>query len=436
VVDSLYEAGYPHRCHFSSLDGALNFSMSQLPLFQSLMWSVSDLTQYLRELLEGDELLQDIWVQGEVSNFSQPSSGHVYFTIKDASASLRCVMWRTAVLRQAFLPNEGDAVRVHGSLSIYEAAGQYQLYADLIQPAGEGALYQEFLFLKEKLEAEGLFDPRRKRPVPERPRRIGIVTSPTGAALRDILKTLQRRYPLAEAILAPTAVQGVEAPQGIIAALEVLNRSFAPDVILLARGGGSIEDLWAFNDERVARAIAASRAPVITGVGHETDFTVADFVSDLRAPTPTAAAELATPDRQDLLASIRDIHGRLESAIKMAFHNRRWEIKTLVGRLRLKSPRWRIMSDRQRVDDLIRRVGKSIEHHLELQRTHASALEQRLLALSPASILGRGYAVVSHLDGRLVRSVAQVATGDTLHVQVSDGDFLVEVSPEENETKK
>jgi exodeoxyribonuclease VII large subunit len=410
--------------------------MSQLPLFQSLMWSVSDLTQYLRELLEGDEMLQDIWVQGEVSNFSRPSSGHLYFTLKDASASLRCVMWRSAASRQVYLPREGDAIRVHGSLSIYEAAGQYQLYADLIRPAGEGVLYQEFLRLKDSLEAEGLFDPQRKRPIPERPQRIGIVTSPTGAAVRDMLQTLQRRYPLAEVILSPTAVQGAEAPQGIITALEVLNRLFAPDVILLARGGGSIEDLWAFNDERVARAIAASQAPVITGVGHETDFTIADFVSDLRAPTPTAAAELATPSRQDLQAFIRELEERLGSTVEAAISNRRWEIESLAGRLRMKSPRWRVDSDRQRVDDLLRRAGRSMQHFLTLQRTQSSAMAQRLSALSPTSILGRGYAVVSHLDGRLVRSVAHVAIGDALRVQVSDGDFPVEVSAHDNEAEK
>ncbi len=405
--------------------------MNRLPLFQSLMWTVTDLTRYLRELLEGDELLQEIWVQGEVSNFSRPSSGHLYFTLKDSSASLRCVMWRSAAARQAYLPREGDAVRVHGSMGVYEVAGQYQLYADLIQPAGEGALYQEFLRLKDRLEGDGLFEPERKRPVPERPGRIGIVTSPTGAALRDMLKTLQRRYPLAEIILAPTAVQGVDAPQGIIDALEVLNSRYLPDVILLARGGGSIEDLWAFNDERVARAIAASAAPVITGVGHETDFTIADFVSDLRAATPTAAAELAAPSRLDLLVSIQDFKQRLEGTIREILANKRWEANSLAGRLRLKSPSWRVSSDRQRLDDLLHRLAVSLDHSLELQRSQISALSQRLHSLSPASILERGYAAVTHLDEKLVRSTAQVSAGDTLHVRVSDGSFLVEVAPGE-----
>ena len=220
--------------------------MSQLPLFSpnaSAFWTITDLTRYLRELFESDEVLQDVWVQGEVSNFSRPASGHLYFTLKDSSASLRCVMWRNAAMRQSFIPRDGDALEAHGAISIYEAGGQYQLYADIFRPAGEGALYQEFLRLKALLEAEGLFDPERKHPIPYRPVRIGIVTSPTGAALQDMLNTIRRRYPLAEVILAPTPVQGDEAPSGIITALHDIVRLANPDVIILARGGGSIEDL-------------------------------------------------------------------------------------------------------------------------------------------------------------------------------------------------
>ncbi len=258
-------------------------------------WTVSNLTRHLRQLLEGDPDLQGIWVEGEISNLSRPASGHIYFTLKDSAAALRCVMWKTDASRLRVNLQEGMAIEAHGSLGIYEVAGQYQLYADILRPVGEGALFQEFLRLKALLEAEGLFDPARKRAIPSSPRRIGIVTSSTGAALRDILNTLRRRMPLAEVILAPTPVQGEEAPLKIVAALRSLNRVVKPDVILLARGGGSIEDLWAFNDERVVRAISrVPGAPVITGVGHETDFTLADFAADLRAPTPTAAAELAT----------------------------------------------------------------------------------------------------------------------------------------------
>jgi exodeoxyribonuclease VII large subunit len=407
--------------------------MNQLPLFQSLLWSVTDLTRYIRELFEGDDLLQDVWVQGEVSNLSRPSSGHVYFTLKDASATLRCVMWRSTVQRQLSLPRDGDAVQVHGSLNVYEAGGQYQLYVDLIRPAGEGALYQEFLRLKARLEAEGLFDPSCKRPIPAWPRRIGVVTSPSGAALRDILNTLRRRFPLAEVVIAPTPVQGAEAPAGIVAALKAINRLVLPDVILLARGGGSIEDLWAFNDEQVARAIVASPAPVICGVGHETDFTIADFASDLRAPTPTAAAELATPDRMDLLDSLSAIQTRLERTIQASLNNLRWSLDTLDRRLQQRSPLWMIASGRQRLDDLLHRVAVSLDHSLALHKVRIRGLEQSLSALSPTAILERGYAVVSHQDGRTVRQVNQVASDDLLTVRVSDGEFSARVSPDDDQ---
>jgi exodeoxyribonuclease VII large subunit len=401
--------------------------MTQLPLFQPPSWSVTDLTRYLRNLLVGDEALGDVWVTGEVSNFSRPSSGHLYFTLKDASAALRCVMWRNTAIRQEFLPRDGDSIEVHGAIDVYEAGGVYQLYADAIRPVGEGALYQEFLRLKARLEVEGLFDPARKRPLPQWPHRIGVVTSPTGAALRDILNTLQRRYPLAQVVLAPTPVQGVEAPGGIVAALRDVNRLSHPDVIILARGGGSIEDLWAFNDESVARAIVASEAPVITGVGHETDFTIADFASDLRAPTPTAAAEMATPNRLDLLASLDELAQRLDRAVQAMLDARRWSLNERANRLRLYSPAARLRGDRQRIDELARRTGMALAHRLLLSRTRLAGLEQRLDSLNPMAVLGRGFAVVSRSDGSVVRSVAQVSSGDALDVRVTDGSFAARV---------
>jgi exodeoxyribonuclease VII large subunit len=404
--------------------------MSQLPLFSPRIpasWSVSDLTRYLRELLESDELLQDVWVQGEVSNFSRPASGHLYFTLKDSSASLRCVMWRNAVIRQSTLPHDGDAIEVHGVISVYEAGGQYQLYADIIRPAGEGALYQEFLRLKALLEAEGLFDQQRKRPIPPKPTRIGIVTSPTGAALQDILNTLRRRYPLVEVVLAPTPVQGEEAPLGIITALHDIVRVANPDVIILARGGGSIEDLWAFNDERVARAITASPVPVITGVGHEIDFTIADFVSDLRAPTPTAAAELATPNQADLRLDLSEMNEHLNRLLQTCQSDLRWTLKELQSHLDRNSPLTRIQSDIQRVDELDHRLGAIIQHRLQLAQTHLTGLIQHMTALSPTAVLERGYAIVTNQVGQTISHVGQVHTGEALEVQVSDGDFNVHV---------
>jgi exodeoxyribonuclease VII large subunit len=327
----------------------------------------------------------------------------------------------------AYRPRDGDAVEVHGMISIYEAGGQYQLYADQIRPLGEGALYQEFMRLKARLEAEGLFDEQRKRPIPSRPRRIGIVTSPTGAALRDMLNTLRRRYPLVEVFLAPSPVQGEEAPPEIVKGLQVLNRVVAPDVILVGRGGGSIEDLWAFNDERVARAIAASQAPVISGVGHQTDFTIADFVADLRAPTPTAAAELATPDRADLKLTIEELSQRLAHASLARSNRFRWSLTHLANRLDRLSPATKIQSDRQRLDELTSRTHRALSHRMKLQSARLAGIDQRLAALNPQSILGRGYAVVSQSDGTLVRQVSQVVPGDHLNVKVSDGEFPAEV---------
>lgn len=400
------------------------FPLSFLP---AVPWSVTDLTRYIRQLLEEDETLQDVWVQGEISNFSRPASGHLYFTIKDSGAALRCVMWRSQAARLQFVPRDGVAIEAHGVISIYEAGGQYQLYADLLRPAGEGALYQEYLRLKARLEAEGLFDPMRKRPVPTWPRCIGIITSLTGAALRDMLNTLTRRYPIARVVLAPTQVQGEEAPPGIVAAFELLNRLVQPDVILLARGGGSIEDLWAFNDERVARAIAASTAPVICGVGHETDFTIADFVADLRAPTPTAAAELAVPDQTELRANLADLAERLRRAALGNIADLRWTLSAARSRLLLFSPRPRLLSGQQRVDELAYRLRTAYEHRLSIESTHLQGLTHQLASLSPRAVLERGFAILFDSDGHPLHSIAQLSPGTHLQAQLHDGSLKARV---------
>jgi exodeoxyribonuclease VII large subunit len=401
--------------------------MNQPPLFSPPVWTVTDLTRYLKDIFESDTLLQDIWVQGEISNLSRPQSGHLYFTIKDGASALRCVMWRTSAARLRIPLRDGQSVEVHGGLSIYEASGQYQLYADLLRPAGEGALYQEFLRLKAALEAEGLFDSERKRPIPRWPRRIGLVTSPTGAALQDMLNTLRRRYPLTEVVLAPTAVQGDEAPGGVISALQALNRCPNVDVIIVARGGGSIEDLWAFNDERVARAICSSAVPVITGVGHETDFTIADFVSDLRAPTPTAAAELASPDRQDLLAATAALTSRLERRMQTIVTERRWELAHLQNRFQSRSPVSQVRTQRQRVDELSRRLTILAAHNLQMHRARLTGIENRLTSLSPLSVLKRGYSILTLPDGRLLTHAAQAASGDVISAHLQDGSLKAQV---------
>jgi exodeoxyribonuclease VII large subunit len=398
--------------------------MNQLPLFTPPTLSVSDLTSYLRNLLLDNELLQDVRVFGEVSNLSQPASGHLYFTLKDASAALRCVMWRSTVQKQKWLPKDGVAIEAHGSIDIYEAGGQYQLYVDRIQPAGEGALYQEFLRLKSRLEAEGLFDAERKKPLPQLSRRIGVVTSPSGAAFQDILNTLQRRYPLVEVILAPTLVQGMEAPTGIVAAINSLVRVASPDVIIIARGGGSIEDLWAFNDERVARTIADCPIPVVTGVGHETDFTIADFCADLRAPTPTAAAEVVTPNKADLLTNLVDLTMRSTQGLQLMIKSRGYELSHINDQLLRLSPLSRLRGDLQHVDELLHRLELGWTHQIQFSRKHIRGLNDRLGAANPTSILNRGYAIVQRLDGEVVRTIQQTRPGEEIDITVSNGQIL------------
>lgn len=400
--------------------------MAQMSLFglASPVLSVSDLTRRVRELLDTDYRLQDVWVGGEVSNVSRPASGHLYFTLKDAGASLRCVMWRPDVARLLTPPRDGEAVEAHGRVSVYEAGGQYQLYADMLRPAGEGVLFQRFLRLKARLEAEGLFDAERKRPLPAWPGRIGLVTSPSGAALRDVLHVLERRFPLAEVTLAPTPVQGEGAPEGIIAALQALNRHVHPDVILLVRGGGSIEDLAAFNDEGVARAMLASRAPVVSGVGHETDFTIADFAADVRAPTPSAAAEIISPDVNTLLEDLRRRRARMSDAMGERLRTHHWGLDEQRLKLRLSSPRAQVANARQRLDDLGSRTLAAVGSGVQLRRVAVGGLIQTLKAVGPTAVLERGYAVVSlKTSGRIVRKRQQAQPGTELEVRVADGTF-------------
>lgn len=400
--------------------------MNQLPLFQPSSLSVSEITRYLRSLMDNDDLLQSVWVQGEISNFSRPSSGHLYFTLKDNSAALRCVMWKSTALRIRFAIQNGLAVEAHGSISIYERDGQYQLYVDALRPAGEGLLYQEFMRLKNRLEAEGLFDPDRKRPLPELPRCIGIVTSPTGAALQDMLNTLRSRYPLAAVLLSPCSVQGEQAPAEIVSALRRLSTTEA-EVILVARGGGSLEDLWAFNDERVVRAIVASPIPVVTGIGHETDFTLADFASDFRAPTPTAAAVHATPDRADLADELAGWQDRLHGAASLLFSQKWQELENTQMRLDRASPGQRVRSERQQLDEWQERSARAVSSLLRLRRANLAGLANRLQALNPEGILKRGFTMVQREDGSLLSSVRQASVGETVDVRFWDGKISTRV---------
>jgi exodeoxyribonuclease VII large subunit len=333
-------------------------------------------------------------------------------------------MWKTSAARLNLAMRDGMEVEVHGKVGVYEPQGQYQLYADQVRPVGEGALYQEFLRLKSMLEAEGLFDPERKRPIPEFPKRIGIVTSATGAALRDMLNTLRRRLPLVEVILSPSPVQGTEAPPAIVKAIRSLNLQ-SLDVLIVARGGGSIEDLWAFNDERVVRAVVASDVPVISGVGHETDFTLCDFAADLRAPTPTAAAELATQTTlDDLQYDLSVYQSRIVSSVVGLVVEQKGVLSSLISELRYVSPERRIQSGMQRVDDLTRRTYSSLLHRVQLQSIHVKGMQRRLESLNPLAVLARGYAVVTNKeDGKVISRVSQVS--DVMNVKVSDGEFEV-----------
>jgi len=391
------------------------------------IFRVGQLVTYLRELLESNSALYDCWLSGEVSNLSQSGSGHYFFTIKDKDAQMRCVLFRQQAIWQTVLPKNGAAVVAHGHVSLYESTGNLQFYVDMLQEEGQGALFLAYEQLKASLEAQGLFADDRKRELPPMPRRIGIVTSPQAAALQDILNVLGRRYPIAEVLLAPTQVQGEGAARQIAGALSALNSlddKEAVDLIIVARGGGSIEELWAFNEEIVARAVYASKAPVISGVGHETDFTIIDYVADLRAPTPSAAAELATPDIEDFKAAVEswrrlmvnDMHGRLAIA---------WdELQSEQSQLQRLSPMWQVSNDRQRLATLASSLQTHLSHRLSIERERVKGAKERLDALSPLQILKRGYAIVRDLDtGDVVSSIGDTKPGHLLEIRVSNGAF-------------
>ncbi len=386
-------------------------------------WTVGQLTAYVRQMFELDYRLRDIDVSGELSNFTRAASGHLYFTLKDATAQLKCVMWRSQAERLRFRPVEGDAVVAHGRMSVYEAGGAYQLYVDYLQPAGRGDLALAFERLKDQLTAEGLFDPERKQPIPRFPRKIGVVTSADAAALRDILNVLQRRNPLVTVLIAPTLVQGDLAPAQIVRALRWLDGRDDIDTILIARGGGSIEDLWAFNDERVARAIAAARHPTISGVGHETDFTIADFVADLRAPTPSAAAELAVPDLSAVGPAIQDMSTLLVEAVRRGLADRHALLRSRVQFLGLLSPQRLLDGDRQQVDVLAARLAVAAQRLLDRRRNRLAVAGAALSAVSPLATLARGFAIIRDADGRFLRSATQAHRGAPITVQLSDGSF-------------
>ncbi len=396
--------------------------------------SVSVLARYLKEVLETDDILQNVWVQGEISGCKTYASGHCYFTLKDAEAQLPCVFFKHARQRSSAPQlRDGMAIAANGSISLYERDGKLQLYVESVELVGEGALFLRFEQLKARLSAEGLFEPERKRSIPEQPSVVGLVTSPDGAALRDMLRVLRTHYPLVQVILSPTLVQGAEAPAAIAAALDRLNEHGEADVIIVARGGGSIEELWAFNEEVVARAIARSRIPVISGVGHETDVTIADFVADARASTPTAAASSAVPDIADLQADLDEKQQILSAIMDDKLERLKERLERAAYDLQRASPKSILNQRRQQIDDLMEILRARMVYLLSLrgERLHGQAL--RLHSLSPLLTIARGYAVVRRdADQAVITSPHQVQPGEQLTIQVRDGFIPVAVRQSHN----
>ena len=434
------------------------------------VWSVSELTTRIRDLLESE--FHDIWVEGEISNCHEAQSGHLYFTLKDARAQVRCVCFRNQFRLLKFRPEDGLHVTVRGSVSVYEPRGEYQIYVEHVEPVGLGALQLAFEQLKKRLEAEGLFDPARKKPLPVLPRRIGLITSPRGAAVRDVVRILRRRFPNVHLILYPVRVQGDGAARDIVEAIGFFNRRQLVDVLLLVRGGGSLEDLWAFNEERVARAIAAATIPIITGVGHETDFTIADFVADVRASTPSAAAEIVVRTRQEFDQHLAQLQQKMTQQIRYLLLERRNRLQELTAHRGFRRLEELLRLYRQQLDEFVARLGQVLQGRLELARRRFTVaqtrmasfdfrariaalrarLEQRSSELrerverlllvrrqrlerlmvqlderSPLRVLDRGYAIVYDAAGNVVRAAEQVGIGDEIAVQLARGRLAAEV---------
>ncbi len=451
--------------------------MSQLPLNlkpQRKVWTVSELTARIRDLLSRN--FTDIWVEGEISNAHAAQSGHLYFTLKDERAQVRCVCFKQQLRTLKFRPEDGLRVIVRGSLSVYDARGEYQIYVENIEPVGLGALQLAFVQLKKRLEAEGLFDPARKKPLPLLPRRIGLVTSPRGAAVRDVVRILRRRFPNVHLILFPVRVQGEGAAAEIVEALKYFNRKRLADVVILARGGGSLEDLWAFNEEIVARAIAASLIPVISGVGHETDFTIADFVADVRASTPSAAAEIVVQTRREFDKHIADLRETLAQQIRYRILALSRRVHELSARRGFRRPLDLLRQQRQRADEYTSRLALGLRARLEQARKRFTSAHVRIVSFdfrakigrlrirlerrsadlgvraerflrakrerverlrlqleerSPLRVLERGYSIAYDTAGNVLRSAEQVALGDAVGIQLHRGRLTTEVKKKE-----
>ena len=390
---------------------------------EPLIATVSQLNAYMKRLVEGQNALGDIWIKGEISNFKEHYSGHLYITLKDDGGVLKAVMFKSAAMGLTFKPEDGMRVLARGRIGVYEQSGTYQLYINEMTPDGVGELYIAYEKLKKRLSEEGLFDEKKKKPIPKYPEKIGVVTATTGAAVRDIINVITRRYPYCEIVIYPSLVQGAGAKENIVEAIEYFNEHNLCDTLIVGRGGGSIEDLWAFNEEEVARAIYASKIPIISAVGHETDFTIADFVADLRAPTPSAAAEIAVPSQLELSAAISSMLGR----IKTAEINYIKKLRLTSEKLKPKNPQSIIDDMRQRCDNMLHQAEKSFRLTAAEKRKIMSELCGKLDAMSPLAVLNRGYAIAEGEDRKVIRKTADLQVGKIFKLTLSDGSRRCEV---------
>jgi exodeoxyribonuclease VII large subunit len=417
----------PMQREFFDPPSAAKAGTPEAPAATRSIYSVSDLNREVRVLLESG--IGNVWVQGELSNLSRPSSGHWYFSLKDGDAQLRCCMYRTRNILSRFAPREGQMLLARGRVSLYEQRGEYQLVVEHLEDAGLGALQRAFDELKAKLEAEGLFASERKRALPTAPRIIGVITSPSGAAIRDILNVLARRFPSARVLVHPVPVQGDSAPRAIVRALDLASARAECDVLILARGGGSLEDLWAFNDERVARAIARCGIPVVTGIGHEIDFTIADFIADLRAPPPSGAAELVVPDVTAWLHRLAQLQRRFVAGVRRAVSADSARLQALKHRLQQTHPGVRLEQYDRRLDELQLRLSRAMRVHLAHQSGRLDSAARALQAVSPLATLGRGFAVITRgADGELITSSEQLSLGEEFDAQLATGSIRAQVT--------
>ena len=401
---------------------------------EAKVYSVSQINQYIKTVLDRDALLANVCVSGELSNYKVYPSGHHYFSLKDAEGAMRCVMFKGSAMRLRFRPENGMKVLVTGRVTVFPRDGAYQLYCEAMMPDGAGDLHVAFEQLKQKLQAEGLFDPAHKKPLPAYPERIAIITSSAGAAIHDMLRVLGKRYPLSKVILLPVRVQGVEAPPEICGAIRYVNRYKLADLIITGRGGGSIEDLWAFNDERVAYEIYRSEIPVISAVGHEPDVTISDYVADLRAATPSNAAELAVPDQMELRQMLRSMEVRMQRAINSRLQLNRQKLSRLISSRALRSPMNVLQDRRMLLDHLQKQLASAAQRQLAGKKQKLAALAAGMDAMSPLKVLARGYSMTKDAQGHVVTDASAVRPGDAITVTLSAGRLHAVVSETEGET--